>query len=108
MIAALVYHADIGLILFDSGSCEDVIKSWGNESLECTPRIWSKEKNSLPAAIMATGAGTIHDIKAVVLSHLHLDHAGGLEHFFGTGEWQPGMAMSTDTGDLPSAILSEG
>jgi len=84
MIAALVYHADFGLILFDSGSCEDVIKSWGNESLECTPRIWSKEKNSLPAAIMATGAGTIHDIKAVVLSHLHLDHAGGLEHFFGT------------------------
>lgn len=24
------------------------------------------------------------DIKAVVLGHLHTDHAGGLEYFFGT------------------------
>jgi glyoxylase-like metal-dependent hydrolase (beta-lactamase superfamily II) len=26
----------------------------------------------------------IKDIKAVIMGHMHLDHAGGLEHFRGT------------------------
>ncbi|KAI1025258.1 hypothetical protein LB504_009984 [Fusarium proliferatum] len=81
MIAALVYHPDVGLILFDTGSCENVIASWGKESLECTPRFWDKNVHGLPEAISATGAGDISDVKAVVISHLHCDHAGGLEHF---------------------------
>ncbi|OOO04955.1 beta-lactamase domain protein [Aspergillus oryzae] len=84
MIAGLLYHPDVGLILFDTGSREDVIKSWDKEFLECAPRAWDKDIHSLPAAIKATGAGEIGDVKAVILSHLHLDHAGGLEHFFGT------------------------
>jgi glyoxylase-like metal-dependent hydrolase (beta-lactamase superfamily II) len=42
-----------------------------------------KESNRLPAAIKATGHD-IKDIKAVIFGHLHLDHAGGLEHFIGT------------------------
>lgn len=37
----------------------------------------------LPAAIKATG-NDIKDVKAIVIGHLHLDHAGGLEHFVGT------------------------
>ncbi|KAE8337986.1 hypothetical protein BDV24DRAFT_166687 [Aspergillus arachidicola] len=84
MIAGLLYHPDVGLILFDTGSREDVIKSWDKEFLECAPRTWEKDIHSLPAAIKATGAGEISDVKTVILSHLHLDHAGGLEHFFGT------------------------
>ncbi|KAI3005839.1 hypothetical protein CBS147345_7447 [Aspergillus niger] len=82
MIAALLYHPDLGLILFDTGACEDIINSWDKEFLECVPRTWVKDIHSLPAAVKATGAGDITDIKAVVMSHLHLDHAGGLEHFF--------------------------
>jgi len=38
----------------------------------------------LPNAIKATG-NDIKDVKAVVFGHLHLDHAGGLEHFLDSG-----------------------
>lgn len=85
MIAALIYHPHLGLILFDTGSCEDVITSCGTKALECGPRNWDKAVHGLPEAIRATGAGEITDVKVVVMSHLHCDHAGGLEHFLGTG-----------------------
>ncbi|KAH8810595.1 metallo-beta-lactamase superfamily protein [Xylogone sp. PMI_703] len=84
MISGLIHYPGVGLILFDVGSCEDVIKNWTREIIECTPRTWEKSINGLPEAIKAIGAGEIKDVKAVVLSHLHMDHAGGLEHFFDT------------------------
>ena len=66
MITDLLYYSDVGLILFDTGPREDVIKSWDKEFLECAPRIWDKDIHSLPAAIKATGAGEISDAKAVI------------------------------------------
>ena len=86
MIAALLHHPDIGLVLFDTGACEDVATSWGDEAMELGPITRDKATQGLAEAIKATGAGTIKDIRAVVMSHLHCDHAGGLEHFFGTGQ----------------------
>lgn len=41
------------------------------------------EEHDLDKAIAKTGH-SIKDIKAVVMGHLHLDHGGGLEHFYGT------------------------
>lgn len=48
------------------------------------PRIQYEQRHRLPAAIAATGYD-IKDIKAVIMGHLHMDHAGGLEHFRNTG-----------------------
>lgn len=103
MIAALVYHPDVGLVLFDIGSCEDIINSWGVKALECGPRFWDKSVHGLPEAIKATGAGEIKDIKVVVLSHLHCDHAGGLEHFFGTGQLD-GTSLSQNESIIKSVF----
>ena len=47
------------------------------------PRTKYKETNKLPAAIKEAGHD-IKDVKAVIMGHLHLDHAGGLEHFLDT------------------------
>ena len=47
------------------------------------PRTEYSEAQTLPAAIKATG-NDIKDVKAVIIGHLHLDHAGGLEHFMNT------------------------
>lgn len=48
------------------------------------PRTVYNPEHRLPAAIKATG-NEIKDVKAVVIGHLHIDHAGGLEHFMNSG-----------------------
>nr|XP_001399250.2 metallo-beta-lactamase superfamily protein [Aspergillus niger CBS 513.88] len=57
MIAALLYHPDLGLILFDTGACEDIINSWDKEFLEYV-EIWCHEKE-LKNAFWASATG--HD-----------------------------------------------
>lgn len=44
------------------------------------PRVEYSDDHKLPNAIKATG-NDIKDVKAVIIGHLHVDHAGGLEHF---------------------------
>lgn len=51
--------------------------------IQVFPRTIYTEEMKLPAAIKATGHD-IKDVKAIVIGHLHLDHAGGLEHFMGS------------------------
>ncbi|KAL2834774.1 beta-lactamase-like protein [Aspergillus pseudoustus] len=84
LIAGLIEHPEIGLILFETGSAEDVERQWGPVATDIFPVTRHEEFHHLPVAIKRAGYG-IKDVKAVIMGHLHLDHAGGLEHFRNTG-----------------------
>ncbi|EAS34525.3 metallo-beta-lactamase superfamily protein [Coccidioides immitis RS] len=83
ILSVLIEHPQEGLILFETGCAENVEVKWGAPLTDIFPRVVYNEEHKLPAAIKATG-NDIKDVKAVVFGHLHLDHAGGLEHFVGT------------------------
>jgi len=83
VLAALIEHPQAGLILYETGCAEDIDVQWGAPLTDVFPRTVYEPHHRLPAAIAATG-NDIKDIKAVIIGHLHLDHAGGLEHFLGT------------------------
>ncbi|KAF3397142.1 N-acyl homoserine lactonase [Talaromyces pinophilus] len=84
LIAGLIDHPEMGLILFETGGAEDVYKQWGPEALDLFPVTRHSARNHLPEAIKGAGYD-IKDVKAVIMGHLHMDHAGGLEHFRSTG-----------------------
>ncbi|RMZ76172.1 hypothetical protein DV738_g5140, partial [Chaetothyriales sp. CBS 135597] len=83
LLGCLIEHPTAGLILFETGCAEDVEVKWGAPLTDVFPRVEYTEAQKLPAAIKATG-NDIKDVKTVIIGHLHLDHAGGLEHFVGT------------------------
>ncbi|CAI7576376.1 unnamed protein product [Penicillium manginii] len=83
LLSALIEHPDVGLILYDAGCAEDLEVAWPAPLTDVFPRTQYSEAQRLPNAIKATG-NDIKDVKAVIISHLHLDHAGGLEHFVDT------------------------
>jgi glyoxylase-like metal-dependent hydrolase (beta-lactamase superfamily II) len=64
-------------------SIDQRLQKWGPPLTDVFPRIVYNEEHKLPNAIKKAGYD-IKDVKAIVMGHLHLDHAGGLEHFMGT------------------------
>jgi glyoxylase-like metal-dependent hydrolase (beta-lactamase superfamily II) len=83
IIAAVIEHPTVGPILFDTGAAPNAKELWPAPIFEAFPITHYEKENHLDAAIKAAGYG-LKDIRAIVLSHLHLDHAGGLEFFRGT------------------------
>lgn len=84
MISVLIAHPEEGLILFETGAGKDYPEVWGPQLIDLFAREDYTEDMELDAAIKKTG-NDIKDVKAVIIGHLHLDHAGGLEHFRNTG-----------------------
>ncbi len=82
IIAGLIEHAKVGPVLFDTGASANFKQLWPPVVQELFPITIYEQANHLDAAVQAAGYG-LDDIKAIVLSHLHLDHAGGLEFFRG-------------------------
>ncbi|CAG8157825.1 unnamed protein product [Penicillium olsonii] len=83
LISALIEHPTEGLILFETGGGRDYPEVIGTPANDIFARIDYTDDHDLNHAIAKTGHN-ICDIKAVIMGHLHLDHAGGLKHFQGT------------------------
>jgi glyoxylase-like metal-dependent hydrolase (beta-lactamase superfamily II) len=81
-LAAVIEHPVAGPILFDTGCAQNAATEWPKPAFEAFPVTRYDESHHLDKALEAAGYG-IDDIQAVVMSHLHLDHAGGLAHFVG-------------------------
>ncbi|KAL2833181.1 metallo-beta-lactamase superfamily protein [Aspergillus pseudoustus] len=82
-IAVLINRPHAGLVLFETGCAEDIDTQWGIPMTGVFPRTEYKEEHKLPNAIRKAGYD-IGNVKGVIFGHLHVDHAGGLEHFMGT------------------------
>jgi glyoxylase-like metal-dependent hydrolase (beta-lactamase superfamily II) len=83
IIAALIDHPKAGPILFDTGAAPDAKDTWPPPVFELFAITHYGDENRLDNVVGAAGL-SLGDIRAVVLSHLHLDHAGGLDFFRGT------------------------
>lgn len=82
MYAVLIDHPHDGCILWETGSGVDYPTVWPSEVFDVFTRVRYEPKHELKAAIEATGH-KLEDIKKVILGHMHLDHAGGLDQFVG-------------------------
>lgn len=80
MYCILIKHPHEGLILWETGCGKDYPEVWGPQVSDVFSRVRYEPKHELDAAIEATG-NKIEDIKKIIIGHLHLDHAGGLDLF---------------------------
>jgi len=83
MAALIEMPGQDGLILFETGCGEGMDNTWGDvlqDVFAPDPRPLSQD-TTLPAQIAKTGHD-ISEVKTVIMGHLHLDHAGGLDTYF--------------------------
>ena len=80
IIGALIEHPKIGPILFDTGAAPNAREVWPPIVFELFAITEYRDEQRLDNVLGAAGFG-LDDVKAIVLSHMHLDHAGGLEFF---------------------------
>ena len=83
IIGAVIEHPTIGPVLFDTGAAAGFEELWPPIVQELFAITEYENEHRLDVALQAAGYG-LEDIRAIVMSHLHLDHAGGLEFFRGT------------------------
>ena len=76
----LIEHPHEGLILWETGSGKDYPTVWGPQLSDVFTRVRYEAKHELDAQIEATGH-KVEDVKKIIIGHLHLDHAGGLDLF---------------------------
>ncbi|KAL4971499.1 beta-lactamase-like protein [Aspergillus desertorum] len=74
-----------GLVLCETGCGKDYPEVWGPVVSDIFARVRYEPQHQLRAAIEATG-NRVEDVKKIIIGHLHLDHAGGLDEFMDNKE----------------------
>ena len=79
-VMAFLLETETGYILFDTGSHPDAMKGYWQETMQETYPLYQKEEERLENQLALCGVKP-EDIHTVVMSHMHLDHAGNLHLF---------------------------
>lgn len=82
MMGAMIEHPKHGVILYEVGPAPTWSDLWPVPVKEVFGITRYGEENRLDTILKKAGYG-IGDVKAVIIGHMHLDHAGGLEFFRG-------------------------
>ncbi|KAL3464262.1 beta-lactamase-like protein [Aspergillus heterothallicus] len=85
MYCILIEHPHEGLILWETGCGKEYPEIWGPIVSDIFARIKYEPQHELRAAVEATG-NRVEDVKKIIIGHLHLDHAGGLDEFLDNKE----------------------
>jgi hypothetical protein len=100
----LIEHED-GLFLLDSGECARSAAGgwfpWWNPFFRLAVDIHVEPEDEIGPRLRSIGVDPSRDLRALVLSHLHHDHADGLSHFRGTD-------ILRFAGELPSLARAQG
>lgn len=79
-VMAFLIETEDGYILYDTGSHPDAMKGYWPKNLQEIYPLYQKPEERLENQLALCGVKP-EDIKTVVISHMHLDHAGGLYLF---------------------------
>jgi glyoxylase-like metal-dependent hydrolase (beta-lactamase superfamily II) len=82
MYGVLLEHPKGGLILYEVGAAPNYRELWPAPVLDVFPVTSYTEEQRLDNQLQRLGYD-LDQISAIVIGHLHLDHAGGLEFFRG-------------------------
>lgn len=88
-VPAYLIKTDNGYIVYDTGSNPDSMKGYWPKSMQEIYPMYQKEEERLENQLALCGVKP-EEVKTVILSHLHLDHAGNLNLFPNADVYVPG------------------